>query len=84
MQIIDEMEKYKRGPYAGAVGFISFSGNMETCISIRTIYHGNGKIFMQSGAGIVADSKPEFEYKETLSKAMAVFEAVKRVNSLEE
>ncbi len=84
MQIIDEMEKYKRGPYAGAVGIISFSGNMETCISIRTIYYGDGKITMQSGAGIVADSKPEFEYKETLTKAMATFEAVKRVNSLEE
>ena len=84
MQIIDEMEKYKRGPYSGAVGIISFSGNMETCISIRTIYYGNGKLIMQSGAGIVADSKPEFEYKETLNKAMATFEAVKRVNALEE
>jgi anthranilate synthase component 1 len=84
MQIIDEMEKYKRGPYSGAVGIISFSGNMETCISIRTIYYSGGKLIMQSGAGIVADSKPEFEYKETLNKAMATFEAVKRVNALEE
>jgi anthranilate synthase component 1 len=84
MQIIDDMEKYKRGPYAGAVGIINFSGNMETCISIRTIYYSGGKLYMQAGAGIVADSKPEFEYKETLSKGMAVFEAVKRVNSLEE
>ena len=84
MQIIDEMERYKRGPYAGAVGIINFSGNMETCISIRTIYYSGGKLYMQAGAGIVADSKPEFEYRETLSKGMAVFEAVKRVNSLEE
>jgi anthranilate synthase component 1 len=84
MQIIDGMEKYKRGPYAGAVGIINFSGNMETCISIRTIYYSDGKLYTQAGAGIVADSKPEFEYKETLSKSMAVFEAVKRVNSLEE
>jgi anthranilate synthase component 1 len=84
MQIIDDMEKYKRGPYSGAVGIVSFTGNMETCISIRTIYHSGGKMYMQAGAGIVADSKPEFEYRETLSKGMAVFEAVKRVNSLEE
>ena len=84
MQIIDEMEKYKRGPYSGAVGIISFSGNMETCISIRTIYYSNGKLIMQAGAGIVADSKPEFEYQETLNKAMATFQAVKRVNELEE
>ncbi|MCE5300987.1 MAG: anthranilate synthase component I [Spirochaetia bacterium] len=84
MQIIDDKEKYKRGPYAGAVGMISFSGNMETCISIRTIYHSGGRIYMQSGAGIVADSKPDFEYKETLNKAKATFEAVKRVNALEE
>lgn len=84
MQIIDEMEKYKRGPYSGAVGIISFSGNMETCISIRTIYYSNGKLIMQAGAGIVADSKPDFEYQETLNKAMATFEAVKRVNELEE
>ena len=84
MQIIDDMERYKRGPYAGAVGIINFSGNMETCISIRTIYYSGGKLYMQAGAGIVADSKPDFEYKETLSKGMAVFEAIKRVNSLEE
>jgi anthranilate synthase component I len=84
MQIIDEMEKYKRGPYSGAVGIISFSGNMETCISLRTIYHSGGKLVVQAGAGIVADSVAETEYKETLNKSMASFEAIKRVNSLEE
>jgi anthranilate synthase component 1 len=81
MQIIDEMEKYKRGPYAGAVGIISFSGAMETCISIRTIYLSNGKITMQAGGGVVADSKPDFEYQETLSKARAVFEAAKKAGN---
>jgi anthranilate synthase component 1 len=78
MQIIDDFEKYKRGPYAGAVGVISFSGAMETCISIRSIYYDAGKIVIQTGAGIVADSKPESEYKETLNKAKAMFEAVQR------
>jgi anthranilate synthase component I len=78
MQIIDEMEKYKRGPYAGAVGIISFSGAMETCISIRTIYMSDGSVTMQAGGGVVADSRPEFEYQETLNKAKAVFEAVRR------
>ena len=82
MQIIDEMEKYKRGPYSGAVGIISFTGAMETCISIRTIYLSNGQITMQAGCGVVADSKPEFEYQETLSKARAVFEAAKRAGNI--
>ncbi len=78
MQIIDDFENYKRGPYAGAVGIISFSGDMETCISIRSIYYNKGKLTIQTGAGIVADSKPDFEYKETLNKAKAMFEAVEK------
>lgn len=78
MQIIDDFEKYKRGPYAGAAGIISFSGAMETCISIRSIYYNKGKLTIQTGAGIVADSKPEFEYRETLNKAKAMFEAVEK------
>ncbi len=78
MQIIDDFENYKRGPYAGAVGVISFSGAMETCISIRSIYYNKGRITIQTGAGIVADSKPDFEYNETLNKARAMFEAVKK------
>ncbi len=82
MRIIDEMERYKRGPYAGAVGIISFSGAMETCISIRTIYYSKGRITMQAGGGVVADSKPDFEYKETLNKAKAVFEAVKKAGDM--
>jgi len=82
MQIIDSVERYKRGPYSGAVGIISFSGAMETCISIRTIYYSDGKVAMQAGGGVVADSKPDFEYKETLSKAKAVFEAVRKASSM--
>ncbi len=82
MQIIDEMEKYKRGPYAGAAGIISFCGAMETCISIRTIYGGNGKITMQAGGGVVADSTPDFEYQESMNKAKAVFEAAKKAGSI--
>jgi len=76
MQIIDEMENIRRGPYSGAVGIIGFNGNMETCISIRTIYYEGKNVYMQSGAGIVVDSKPEFEYKETMNKAAAVMKAI--------
>ncbi len=76
MQIIDEMENIRRGPYSGAVGIICYNGNMETCISIRTMYYENKKVYMQSGAGIVVDSKPEFEYKETMNKAAAVIRAL--------
>lgn len=78
MQIIDDFERYKRGPYAGAVGLISFSGAMETCISIRSIYYNKGRIIIQTGAGIVSDSKPDFEYKETLNKAKAMLEAIEK------
>jgi len=76
MQLIDGLEDIKRGPYAGAVGYISYSGSMNTCISLRSIYYKKGRAFMQAGAGLVADSKPEFEYRETLNKAGAVFKAI--------
>lgn len=76
MQIIEEMEEIKRGPYAGLVGYISFSKNIDTCISIRTIYFHKEKVIIQSGAGIVADSVPEKEYKETINKAKALFKAL--------
>jgi anthranilate synthase component I len=78
MQIIDEMETIKRGPYAGAVGFISFTGDLLTCISIRTLYYNNGTFYAQAGAGIVADSKAGKEYNESMNKAMAVFRAIER------
>ncbi|MCH8557301.1 MAG: anthranilate synthase component I [Balneolia bacterium] len=77
MEIIDELEPVKRGPYAGAVGYFDFSGNMDTCIAIRTMVATDSDIFIQAGAGIVADSVPDNEYKETENKARALFEALK-------
>jgi len=76
MQIIDELEPTKRGPYAGAVGYIDFSGNMDTCITIRTIVITDGVAYAQAGAGIVADSVPEREYEETLHKSRALLKAI--------
>ncbi|MBI5166579.1 MAG: anthranilate synthase component I [candidate division NC10 bacterium] len=76
MEIIEELEPTKRGPYAGAVGYFSFSGNMDTCITIRTILLKDGHAMVQAGAGIVADSQPEREYHETMSKAQAMLKAI--------
>ena len=80
MQIISELEPSPRGPYAGAVGYFGFNGNMDFCITIRTITILKDKLSIQVGAGIVADSSPENEYEETLKKADAMFEAIERVN----
>ena len=76
MEIIDELEPHRRGPYAGAVGYIDFSGNMDTCITLRTIVIQGDTAFVQAGAGIVADSRPELEYKETLNKARGLLKAI--------
>jgi len=76
MEIIDELEPTKRGPYAGAVGYIDFSGNMDTCIAIRTIVIHDGIAYAQAGAGVVADSVPEREYEETLHKSRALLNAI--------
>ncbi|MEW6408698.1 MAG: anthranilate synthase component I [Nitrospirota bacterium] len=76
MEIIEELEPTRRGPYAGAVGYISFSGNMDTCITIRTILINDGKAYIQAGAGIVADSDPEREYIETVNKAKGMMKAI--------
>jgi anthranilate synthase component 1 len=76
MQIIDELEPRKRGPYAGAVGYIDFSGAMDTCIALRTVVIAGGKAFIQSGAGIVADSDPDSEFQETLNKAKGMLVAL--------
>ena len=76
MQIIEELETERRGPYAGAVGYISFDGNLDTAIAIRTAVMKENKIFVQAGAGIVADSIPEKEYEETVNKAKALIKAV--------
>ena len=76
MQIIDELEPTGRGPYAGAVGYFGFSGAMDTCITIRTLMFNDGKVYVQAGAGIVADSDPEKEYVETVNKAAAMMKAL--------
>ncbi len=76
MQIINELEPDARGPYAGAVGYISFNGNLDTCITIRTILVKGNQAYVQAGAGIVADSKPEKEYQETRNKAAGMIEAI--------
>jgi anthranilate synthase component 1 len=76
MQIIDEFEPTRRGPYGGAVGYLDFAGNMDTCIALRTIVWKNGVYDVQAGAGVVADSVPATEYEETMSKAKAMLKAV--------
>lgn len=76
MEIIEELEPTRRGPYAGAAGYFSFSGNMDAAITIRTIVCKGNKAFVQAGAGIVADSVPEQEYQETLNKAQALLKAI--------
>src|SRR5204862_4836749 len=76
MQIIDELEPHRRGPYAGAVGYIDYNGNMDTCIALRTLVIHDGKAYIQAGAGIVADSDPEAEYQETLNKARGLLKAI--------
>jgi anthranilate synthase component I len=78
MEIIEELEPTGRGPYAGAVGYFSFSGNMDTCINIRTIVMKDGRAYVQAGAGIVADSDPEREYQETVNKAKAMLAAIEK------
>jgi anthranilate synthase component 1 len=76
MEIIEELEPSRREFYAGAVGYFSFRGNMDTCITIRSILIKDGKAYVQAGGGVVADSDPEKEYEETLHKAQAVFKAI--------
>ncbi|MCA9207310.1 MAG: chorismate-binding protein, partial [Planctomycetales bacterium] len=76
MEIIDELEPHRRGPYAGAVGYIDYAGNMDTCIALRTMVVKDGKVYVQAGAGIVADSDPTSEYQETLNKARGLLKAV--------
>ena len=76
MEIIDELEPTRRGIYAGATGYFSFDGNMDVCIAIRTIYIKNNSVYLQAGAGIVADSVPHKEYEETMNKANGLLKAV--------
>ena len=76
MEIIDELEPTRRGSYAGAIGYFSYSGDMDTCITIRTILIQGDTAYVQAGAGIVADSDPAKEYQETQNKAMAMIKAL--------
>jgi anthranilate synthase component 1 len=76
MEIIDELENLRRGPYGGCVGYIDYSGNMDTAIAIRTLVINGGEIFLRAGAGIVADSDPEAEFEECMSKAGALIQAI--------
>jgi anthranilate synthase component 1 len=82
MEIIADLEPDKRGPYAGCVGYFSFSGNMDTAITIRTIVVADGMAHVQAGAGIVYDSVPAREYKETLNKARALLKAIEEAEAL--
>ena len=81
MEIIGELEPSPRGPYAGAVGYFGFNGNMDFCITIRTITMQGNRLSIQVGAGIVADSSPRAEYEETMRKAAAMFKAIERANN---
>jgi anthranilate synthase component 1 len=76
MEIIHALEGNKRGIYGGAIGYLDFTGNMDTCIAIRLAYKKEDKVYIRSGAGIVADSDPESEYNECLNKAMAMQRAL--------
>jgi anthranilate synthase component 1 len=76
MEIIDVIEPHRRGPYAGAVGYVDYRGNMDTCIALRTIVVQGDKAYVQAGAGIVADSVPTNEWNETLNKARGLLKAI--------
>ena len=82
MQIINELEKSKRCAYSGAVGYFGFDGNHDSCIALRTCVLKNGKAYVQAGAGVVADSEPEYEYNETVNKATAMLRAIERAKKL--
>lgn len=82
-QLINDLENNKRGIYGGAIGYLDFTGNLDTCIAIRIAYKKNNKVFVRSGAGIVADSVPETEFQECLNKAAAVMKALKSAEDVE-
>jgi anthranilate synthase component 1 len=76
MEIIDELEPTRRGIYAGAVMYLDFSGNIDSCIALRTLVAKKGRVYIQAGGGVVADSVPEREYQETVNKARALVKAL--------
>jgi len=83
MQLIEEVEKVRRGPYAGALGYVNYQGDMDFCILIRTLFHHGETLIAHTGAGIVADSEPGREYEETVNKAMALFKTVDLLKGIE-
>jgi anthranilate synthase component 1 len=84
MEIINECEKSKRCAYAGAVGYFGFDGNLDSCIALRTCVVKDGKAFVQAGAGVVADSDPAYEYRETVNKATGMLRAIEWAKQLGE
>jgi anthranilate synthase component 1 len=80
MEIIDELEPTRRGMYAGAILYLDFSGNLDSCIALRTLVATNGRVYIQAGGGVVADSVPAREYQETVNKARAVVAAVEEAH----
>lgn len=84
MQIIDELEPHRRGPYGGAVGYLDFTGNMDTCIALRTLVLTPGHAYMQAGAGVVQDSQPAAEFEETLNKAKGLLKAVALAEAMQQ
>jgi anthranilate synthase component 1 len=80
MEIIDELEPTRRGMYAGAILYLDFSGNLDSCIALRTLVAKNGRVYIQAGGGVVADSVPAREYQETVNKARAVVSAVEEAH----
>jgi anthranilate synthase component 1 len=76
MQIIDELEPVKRGGYGGAIGYLSYNGDLDTCIHIRTVVVKDGVAHVQAGGGTVADAKPDYEYEESVAKARGVLSAI--------
>lgn len=82
MEIIDELEGEQRGVYGGALGYVGYEGNLDTCITIRTVVKKDDTIYMQAGGGVVLDSDPESEYEETINKLKAIFKAVEQGASL--
>jgi anthranilate synthase component 1 len=82
MEIIDELETVKRGIYGGAIGYLSFNGMMDSCITIRTLLFKDGMAYVQAGGGVVADSVPELEYEESINKAKALLKALEKVGEI--
>jgi anthranilate synthase component 1 len=82
MEIINELEKSKRCAYSGAVGYFGFDGNHDSCIALRTAVVKDGRAYVQAGAGVVADSDPDYEFNETVNKAMGLVKGIERAGCL--